>query len=180
MTSAFGEMPSSRATFLTSARNGGIAADTSVGDFLAVAGGLDVALAEMQHVTARLHLARAPQVLLRHDDVGEQVGTRHDAAGGDDFAELERKRIERAPQLALDDQQRRIEACLVPLRRMRGAPIEIVDGQALDDGARARAVAECCNHPEAIAEDLLQLRGQRVDAHRSMLTVHRSPFNRYG
>ena len=74
MTSAFGEMPSSRATFFTSARNGGIAADTSLRDGLAVAGRFDVALAEVQHVTARLHLARAPQILLRHRDVGEQVG----------------------------------------------------------------------------------------------------------
>ena len=43
--------------------------------------------------------------------------------------------------------------------------------QALDDGAGARVVSECCDHLEPIAEDVLQLRGQRVDAHR--LNVNR-------
>src|SRR5215204_1905551 len=40
--------------------------------FLGVSRGPDVALAEMQHMTPGLHLARAPQILFRNDDVAEE------------------------------------------------------------------------------------------------------------
>jgi hypothetical protein len=59
---------------------------------------------------------------------------------------------------------------------VRSAAIEIVHRQALHDCAGLRAIAEGGNHPEAIAEDVFELRSQRVDAHCSMLTVRGFPF----
>ena len=67
-------------------------------DGFVVAGGFDIAFAQMHQMAAGLHFARAPQFLLGDEDLGEEIGPRDDAAGSDDFAELERKRVERAAQ----------------------------------------------------------------------------------
>src|SRR5687768_4323685 len=145
-------------------------------DRLAFTRRLDVALAEMQDMTAGLHLTGAPQLLLRYRDVREQIRSRDDAARCDDFGQFEREGIERATQFAFDDEQWYVEAGFGPLQRMRSAAIEILDRDILDDGARVRSVAECCNHFEAVAENLFQLRRERVDTHSFMLTVNRSPL----
>ena len=90
-------------------------------------------------MAARLHLARAPQFVLGDDEVGEEIGARNHAVRRDDFAELQWKRIERAPQLAFDDEERRVQPELVPLSLMSRTAIEILECQALDDGACVRA-----------------------------------------
>ena len=81
VTSAFGGCPSRRAAFVTSARNGGIAAETSCATALPIAGRLDVSLAQVQDVAARLHLAGAPQVLPSDTTMSfEQIGARRSRA----------------------------------------------------------------------------------------------------
>jgi hypothetical protein len=60
---------------------------------------------------------------------------------------------------------------------MRRAAVEIVRCQALHDCAGLRVIAEGGNHPEAIAEDLFELRGQRrrcssFNGNRSPVSVH--------
>src|SRR5690242_659506 len=62
-------------------------------DRLAVCAGLDVSLAKVYDMAARLHFTRAPQFLLRHENLGEEVYPGDEAASGHDFAELERERV---------------------------------------------------------------------------------------
>ena len=109
------EMPSSRATFVTSPRNGGTPAATRGRHLWRSPAAWNVSLAQMQHVAARLHFARAAQFLFGNDELCEHVRPHSAAARRHDLVELEREGIERARQrLALDDEQRHVKAECVP------------------------------------------------------------------
>ena len=87
-----------------------------LGERVAAAARLEEPLAQVQQVAARLHFAGRRRSPGRRG--ARRTGRRRRRGViGEDGAELERKRVERSPELVRGDEQRRRQAGIVPRRR---------------------------------------------------------------
>src|SRR5690606_21536816 len=87
--------------------------------------GLDPALAQVDQVALGLDLTRVPQLLAVDDGVVERRRAVDDDVPGEQGAVLEGEGVERAPELAGREQQRRIEGVALPARRERTERLEV-------------------------------------------------------
>jgi len=98
------------------------------------ASGFHVALTEVQQVASCLHFAGAPQVAGFDAQSLERIAAPDDGVVGENAAELERERVERARKFIGRQHERRGQARLLPRSNPRRARAQIVVRNRIDDG----------------------------------------------
>ena len=120
---------------------------------------LHVPFAQVEQVTARLDFARLPDVRRFDAEALERIAADDHLVVGEDRAELERERVQRAAELLRGEKKRRRQAGIVPRGHALGARPQVVGRQGIDDGQRRRRVAPACR---AIRDQRLQTRTEDV------------------
>lgn len=120
-----------------------------------IAGGLDVSLAKMHDVTARLNLARAAKFRFWHGYAFKEICSENHVPRRNDFAELQWEGITRARKLRFKEKERRVETELCPFPVQSGTAIEVAECEALDYGAGVGVAAERRHHSQPITENPL-------------------------
>ena len=95
-------------------------------------------------MAARLHFARAAQVGGLDPEAVERIAAGHDHVVGEDGAELERERVERAAELVRREDERRGQPAVMPRGHASGARAQVVGRQRVHDGQRVRDRALAC------------------------------------
>ena len=140
-----------------------------------VPAGLEIALAQVQQVAARLHLARAAQIV-ESRPTGPRTGCAgHDRVARQDRAELDRERVERPGELVARDHERRREPvprprrpCAARTRRDPAKPRPSHHDQRPHGLVRRGAVvvvrvdAEDDHRPQPVGHDRAEVAGQAL------------------
>ncbi len=124
---------------------------------VAAAARFDVPFAQVEQVTAGLDFTRLADVRRFDAEAVEGIAADDHQVIGEDRAELERERVERAAELLRGEKKRRRQAGIVPRGDALGARPQVVGRQGIDDGQRRRRVASARG---AIRDQRLQTRAK--------------------
>ena len=126
----------------------------------------------MNQVAARLHFARVPQVVRINPAPVERRSARHEDVPIEDGLVLERKRVERAAEFILGDEERRGQLVAMPRLNQDAARVEVVSRDAFHEThAGGRSVRD--ERDETRAEDPRQVGRQPGKGARGLGGKHR-------